>query len=34
MNKSKKDKKKYYCKNQTMSNKRKDELTGKNIIIK
>lgn len=29
MNKSKKDKKKYFCKNFTMNNKRKEELTGK-----
>ncbi len=29
MNKNKKDKKKYYCKNMTMKNKRHEELTGK-----
>ena len=29
MNKSKKDKKKYFCKNVTMNYKRKDELMGK-----
>ncbi len=31
--KNKNDKKKYYCKNMTMKNKRHDELTGKNHIF-
>lgn len=33
MNKNKKDKKKYYCKNINMKNKRNEELTGKILNI-
>jgi len=33
MNKNKKDKKRYYCKNMNMKNKRHEELAGNNILL-